>query len=209
MGIVAARLKEATGRPAVVIGFEKGAGKGSGRSVEGVDLGAAVHLLQAEGLIEKGGGHRMAAGLSLSQDQLAQAMERLEALLARQMGEVRPGPALRLDGLLMPSAATPELVEEIDTAGPFGAASPAPRFAFASQQVQSRAMGTGHLRLSFGPPGQKLEAVLFNAHDTPLGAALSDPGARLFHLAGRLELNHWGGRSRVQLRLEDAAFATS
>lgn len=207
VGIVAARLKEATGRPAVVIGFEGGAGKGSGRSVEGVDLGAAVHLLQAEGLIEKGGGHKMAAGLSLAQGQLQRAMQRLEALLARQMGEVREGPALRLDGLLMPSAATPELVEEIEAAGPFGASSPAPRFAFAEQSVSARPMGTGHLRLSFGPAGQKLEAVLFNAHDTPLGAALSDPGTRLFHLAGRLELNHWGGRSRVQLRLEDAAIA--
>ena len=208
VGIVAARLKEATHRPAVVIGFDGDVGKGSGRSVEGVDLGAAIHQLAAEGLIEKGGGHRMAAGLSLNRAQLEPAMARLDALLARQSGP--PSTAtLRLDALLMPTAATLALIEEIDAAGPFGAASPAPRFAFAHQQVTARPMGTGHLRLQFGDAGAKLEAVLFNAHDTPLGAAFLTPGHHRFHLAGRLELNTWGGRSRVQLRLEDAAIATS
>ena len=207
VGIVAARMKEATGRPSVVIGFDGGAGKGSGRSVEGVDLGAAIHLLAAEGLIEKGGGHRMAAGLSLSRDQLEPAMARLDALLARQSGHLTTATALRLDAVLMPSAATPALIAEIDAAGPFGAASPAPRFAFANQQVTASPMGTGHLRLTFGDGGAKLEAVLFNAHDTPLGAAFTAPGHRRFHLAGRLELNTWGGRSRVQLRLEDASVA--
>ena len=208
VGIVAARLKEATHRPAVVIGFDGDIGKGSGRSVEGVDLGAAIHRLAAEGLIEKGGGHRMAAGLSLSRAQLEPAMARLDGLLARQSGPVSTT-ALRLDALLMSSAATPALIEEIDAAGPFGAASPAPRFAFAHQQVTARPMGTGHLRLQFGDAGAKLEAVLFNAHDTPLGAAFLTQGHHRFHLAGRLELNTWGGRSRVQLRLEDAAIATS
>ena len=207
VGIVAARMKEATGRPSVVIGFEGTVGKGSGRSVEGVDLGAAIHLLAAEGLIEKGGGHRMAAGLSLSRAQLAPAMARLAALLARQTTALPSRAALRLDALLMPSAATTALVEEIDSAGPFGASSPAPRFCFANQQVTSRPMGTGHLRLQFGDASAKLEAVLFNAQDTPLGAAFLNPGHHRFHLAGRLEVNSWGGRSRVQLRLEDAAVA--
>jgi single-stranded-DNA-specific exonuclease len=98
-------------------------------------------------------------------------------------------------------------VEQIDLAGPFGAASPAPRFALAAQQVTARRMGDHHLRLQFGDMGTKLEAVLFNAFDTPLGAALEQGGHRRFHLAGRLEINSWGGRSKVQLRLEDAAHA--
>jgi single-stranded-DNA-specific exonuclease len=207
VGIVASRLKEATGRPAVVIGLDGHDGKGSGRSVTGVDLGAAVHLLATEGLITRGGGHRMAAGLSLTRAQIEPAMARLGTLLARQgagRGEVAD---LRLDGLLMPSAVTQALVEEIDAAGPFGAASPAPRFALANQQVQARRMGEGHLRLQFGDGGARLEAVLFNAFETPLGATLENPGHRRFHLAGRLELNTWGGRTRVQLRLEDAATA--
>lgn len=208
VGIVAARLKEATGRPAVVIGLDGDTGKGSGRSVSGVDLGAAVHLLAAEGLLIKGGGHRMAAGLSVARDQLEPAMARLADLLARQ-GAGTGGPAdLRLDGLLMTAAATPQLVEQIETAGPFGAGAPAPRFAFADQQVSGRRIGESHLRLSFGDgTGPKIEAIAFGAFDGPLGPMLENPGTARFHLAGRLEINTWGGRSKVQLRLEDAARA--
>ncbi|MBC7737389.1 MAG: single-stranded-DNA-specific exonuclease RecJ, partial [Candidatus Saccharibacteria bacterium] len=208
VGIVAARMKEATGRPSVVIGFDGPVGKGSGRSVEGVDLGAAIHQLSTEGLIEKGGGHRMAAGLSLSRDQLEPAMTRLAALLARQSGDQQPVTDLRVDAVLMPSAVTPLLIEQLDSAGPFGAASPAPRFAIAAQQISVRRMGDRHLRVQFGDSGSKLEAVLFNAFDTPLGAALEQVGHRPVHLVGRLEINTWGGRSKVQLRLEDAAYAT-
>ena len=209
VGIVAARLKEATHRPAVVIGFDGDVGKGSARSVEGVDLGAAIHLLAAEGLIEKGGGHRMAAGLS---PVARPACPRHGPPGCPAGPPVRPGRGRVPCGSTRsscPCAATTALVEEIDAAGPFGAASPAPRFAFANQQVTARPMGTGHLRLHFGDASAKLEAVLFNAQDTPLGAAFLNPGHHRFHLAGRLELNTWGGRSRVQLRLEDAAIAAS
>ena len=208
VGIVAARLKEATNRPAMVIGLEGGIGKGSGRSVNGVDLGAAVQLLAAEGLLTRGGGHRMAAGLTVDEGQIGAAMARLGDLLARQ-GAGRGGAAdLRLDGLLMTGAATAQLVDQIEAAGPFGASAPAPRFAFADQAVTARRVGETHLRLSLsdgmGPP---LEAIAFGAFDTALGPVLSQPGAQRFHLAGRLEISHWNGRSKVQLRLEDAARA--
>ncbi len=202
VGIVASRLKEAAGRPAVVIGFEDGIGKGSARSIHGVDLGAAVQRLAAEGLLIKGGGHKMAAGLTVAQDQLEAAMTRLGELLARQGSSVGEATDLRIDSLLM--AVTPELIEQIEQAGPFGASAPAPRFAFADMAVTARPMGDGHLRISFGA-GVKLEAVLFGAYDTPMGAALAAGGR--FHLAGRVEINTWGGRSRLQLRVEDAAHA--
>ncbi|MDZ4134680.1 MAG: DHHA1 domain-containing protein, partial [Paracoccaceae bacterium] len=208
VGIVAARLKEASNRPAVVIGFDGDEGKGSARSVTGVDLGAAIQRLAAEGLLIKGGGHKMAAGLSLTRDQLEPAMARLGELLARQ-GAGTGGPTdLRLDGLLMPGAATAQLVEQIEEAGPFGAASPAPRFAFADQTIAARRIGENHLRLTLGDDsGARLEAVAFGAFDGPLGPALETAGHQRFHLAGRLEINTWGGRSKVQLRLEDAARA--
>ena len=208
VGIVASRLKEATNRPAVVIGLDGGIGKGSGRSVSGVDLGPSVHRLAAEGLLLKGGGHRMAAGLTVEETKLAAAMERLSDLLARQ-GAGTTGPAdLKLDGLLMPAAADRALVEKLEEAGPFGASAPAPRFAFAAMAVSARRMGESHLRLTFGDGlGPKLEAVAFGAFDTPLGSALSESGHVRFHLAGRLELNHWNGQTKVQLRLEDAARA--
>jgi single-stranded-DNA-specific exonuclease len=208
VGIVAARLKEATGRPAVVIGLEDGLGKGSGRSVAGVDLGAAIHRLTTEGLLLRGGGHKMAAGLTVAEDQIPAAMARLGELLARQ-GAGSGGPAdLRLDGLLMPSAATPALIEKIEAAGPFGAGNPAPRFAFADQQVTARRVGESHLRISFGDGlGSKIDGIAFGAFDGPLGPMLESPGHARFHLAGRLELNTFGGRTKVQLRLEDAARA--
>ena len=208
VGIVAARLKEATHRPAVVIGLEGGIGKGSARSISGVDLGAAVQRVAAEGLLLKGGGHKMAAGLTVAADQLDAAMARLGEILARQGADADTPRDLGIDSLLMPSAVTPDLIEQIEAAGPFGAAAPAPRFAFANVAVQARRMGENHLRISFGDgAGAKLEAVAFGAFDSPLGLALENPGHQRFHLAGRLELNHWGGRTKVQLRLEDAAIA--
>ena len=208
VGIVAARVKEALHKPAVVIGFEGDIGKGSARSVTGVDLGTAIQRLAAEGLIMKGGGHKMAAGLTLTRAQLLPAMQRLDALLARQGAGTTGAGDLDITALLMPTAATVELIEQIEQAGPFGASSPAPRFAFADQTVTTRRMGTAHLRVTFGDTaGARVDGVLFNAFDTPLGDALEGAGHRRLHLAGRLEINHWNGKSKPQFRLEDAAFA--
>jgi single-stranded-DNA-specific exonuclease len=207
VGIVAARLKEATHRPAIVIGFEDGIGKGSGRSVTGIDLGAAIQRLAAEGLIGKGGGHKMAAGLTLTADQLEPAMARLADLLARQ-GADRLGPGeLRLDGVLMPQAAEVDLVTQLDAAGPFGAGAPAPRFAFPDCQIHfAKQVGENHLKITFGDGlGARIDAIAFGAMDTPLGPALMQHQGARFHLAGRLEVNIWQGRQKVQLRLEDAA----
>ncbi len=209
VGIVASRLKEAANRPAVVIGFDGDEGKGSGRSVSGIDLGAAIQRLATEGLIERGGGHKMAAGLSLSRAQLEPAMERLSELLEKQ-GAAALGPRdLKLDGLLMPGAATPELIEQIETAGPFGAGAPGPRFAFPDQQISfTKPVGQSHLKIGFSDGlGARLEAIAFGAFDTALGPTLMNHGGARFHLAGRLELNHWNGRVTPQLRLEDAAKA--
>ena len=207
VGIVAARLKEATNRPAVVIGFEDGIGKGSGRSVSGIDLGAAIQRLAAEGLLIKGGGHKMAAGLSVTQENLEPAMARLAELLDKQ-GAGALGPAdLRLDGILMPGAANVDLVTLLDDAGPFGAGAPAPRFAFPDCQILfAKQVGENHLKITFGDGlGARIDAISFGAMDGPLGPALLAHNGARFHLAGRLEVNIWQGRQSVQLRLEDAA----
>ena len=208
VGIVAARLKEAANRPAVVIGVDAtGEGKGSGRSVTGVDLGASVQKLAAEGLIQRGGGHRMAAGLTLARDQLEPAMARLGDLLARQ-GAGAIGPRdLRLDGLLMPGAVTPELIARIEAAGPYGAGASAPRFAFADMAISfARPVGQTHLKLAITDGmGGKLEAIAFNAFAGELGPALANHAGARFHFAGQLDLNHWNGRITPQLRLSDAA----
>jgi single-stranded-DNA-specific exonuclease len=207
VGIVASRLKEATNRPAIVIGLDGDEGKGSGRSVSGVDLGASIQRLAAEGLLLRGGGHKMAAGLTVARDKLEPAMARLAELLQKQ-GAGTAGPAdLRLDGVLMPGAATVELISQIEAAGPFGAGAPAPRFAFPDVQIAfAKRVGDSHLKISFGDGlGTRIDAIAFGAFDTGLGPMLEQHGGARFHLAGRLEINTWGGRQRPQLRLEDAA----
>lgn len=209
VGIVASRLKEATNRPAIVIGFDGEDGKGSGRSVTGIDLGAAIQKLAADGLIEKGGGHKMAAGLSLTRDQLEPAMARLAALMEKQGAGNLGAADLKLDGILMPSAASVDLIEQLEEAGPFGASAPAPRFAFPDVQILfAKRVGQNHLKVSFGDGlGARIDAIAFSAFDGPLGPMLEQHGGARFHLAGRLEVNQWQGRLSPQLRLEDAARA--
>ncbi|MCF6431836.1 single-stranded-DNA-specific exonuclease RecJ [Leisingera sp. MMG026] len=207
VGIVASRLKEAANRPAVVIGFDGEEGKGSGRSVSGVDLGASIQRLAAEGLLVKGGGHKMAAGLTVMRDKLEPAMARLSELLERQ-GAGQGGPAgLKLDGALMPGAATVDLIEQIEQAGPFGAGAPAPRYALPDLQVRfAKKVGESHLKISLSDGmGGGLDGICFGAFDTALGPRLLEHGGARFHFAGRLEVNSWGGRQSPQLRLEDAA----
>lgn len=207
VGIVASRLKEETGRPAIVIGFDGSIGKGSGRSVSGVDLGHAVQKLAAEGLLLKGGGHRMAAGLTVAKEQLEPAMSRLGELLAREGAGTIGASDLSIDAPIMPGAATVDLLERIETAGPFGQSAPAPRFALPDTAIlHAKIVGDGHLKLTLGDGlGTRLDAIAFGKAQSPLGEALLVHRGARFHLAGRLEINHWNGRQTVQLRLEDAA----
>lgn len=206
VGIVAARLKERYDRPAVVIGLADGEGKGSARSVSGVDLGASVAALVREGLLLRGGGHRMAAGLTVSAAGVGPAMARLGELLARQ-GAGQGGPAdLRLDGALTPGGASVALCEMLEAAGPWGAAAPAPRFALAGVRVSfAKPAGERHVRLTLADGAAKIDAIAFGALDTPLGEFLLSRAGGRVHVAGRLEIDDWGGRRRAKLRLDDAA----
>ena len=208
VGIVASRLKETARRPSIVIGIEDGIGKGSGRSITGIDLGAPIQRLAAEGLLLKGGGHKMAAGLTVKADMIEPAMARLTELLEKQGAHQHGVTVLKLDGLLMPQAASVEMIEGVENAGPYGAAAPAPRYAFANVAIRfAKRVGENHLKVSFGDGGVTLEAICFGAYDGPLGPALEAHCGARFHLAGRLDINTWRGRRSAQLRLEDAARA--
>ena len=209
VGIVASRLKEATGRPAIVIGLDGDEGKGSGRSASGIALGASIPRVAMEGLLLKGGGHKMAAGLTVARDQLEPAMARLAELLEKQgAGDLGPSD-LKLDGMLMPGAATVDLIEQIEQAGPFGAGAPAPRYGCPDMAVRfAKRVGESHLKVSFTDGmGGNIDAIAVGAFDTALGPRLLEHGGARFHVAGRLEVNTWGGRQSAQLRLEDAAEA--
>ena len=207
VGIVASRLKETTNRPAIVIGFDGDDGKGSGRSVSGIDLGACIAQLMREGAITKGGGHKMAAGLSLTREQLEPAMARLAEMLDKQ-GAGSLGPRdLILDGAIRPSAITIELIETLERAGPFGAGAPAPRFVLPACKITfAKRAGESHLRLTLADEtGGRVDAIAFGAFDTNLGSMLENHKGGLFHIAGRLEIDDWGGRRKAKLRIEDAA----
>jgi single-stranded-DNA-specific exonuclease len=208
VGIVASRLKEATGRPAVVIGLRgDGTGQGSGRSIGTVDLGASVQRLVGEGLLLKGGGHRMAAGLTVEASCLEAAMERLDALLARQGAAAGEARDLAIDGVLMPGAATLQLIDAIEAAGPFGQGASAPRFAFPDLRVaHARPVGDGHLKIALTDGSRsRLDAIAFRAATSGLSQAVDRAAGAPIHVAGRLERNRWQGREDVQLQVEDIA----
>jgi len=207
VGIVASRLKEKYNRPAVVIGIdEAGLGHGSGRSVSGIDLGAEIAALAREGLISKGGGHKMAAGLSVSEAGIEAAMAALAQKLARQ-GAGKIGPKDLLISATI-GHATPELIEQIEAAGPFGAGAPAPRFAIASARIRfAKPAGESHLRLTVDNGAGPLDIIAFRAFESALGQALLNHAGQSFHFVGRLEIDEWGGRRKAKMQLEDAAKA--
>lgn len=208
VGIVASRLKERFNRPAVVIGLDGAEGKGSGRSVTGVDLGSCIGALARDGLLIKGGGHKMAAGLTVAAENVLPAMARLDEMLTAQ-GAADSGPGdLAVLGALAPGGATPELVGQLEAAGPFGPSNPAPRLAFPDViPTGVRIVGNGHAQVRFQGGAGAIAAIAFGARDNGLAALLEASAAtrRPLHVAGRLEIDDWGGRRKAKLRLEDIA----
>ncbi len=208
VGLVAARLKERFGRPAFAIALEPGGtGTGSGRSIQGADLGRAVRRAVAEKLLLKGGGHAMAAGVTLLHDRLAAFRAFLEAELGAAVEAARRDNALRIDGAVTAGAAGPELFAMIARAGPFGPGNPEPVFALPSHVVAyAEEVGQAHVRARLrAGDGKMLPAIAFRAAGRPLGHALLKSRGRAVHAVGTLALDRWQGEERVQLRLLDLA----
>jgi single-stranded-DNA-specific exonuclease len=209
VGLVAARLRERFARPALAIAWTgDDTGAGSGRSVPGVDLGAAVRAALEEGILVKGGGHAMAAGLTLKRDRLAALRAFLEERLADPvLAAAEAERTLEIDAALNQSGATVSLVEELERAGPYGSGNPAPVFAFPAHRIAfADTAGNGHVSVSLAASGEgSLKAIAFRAADAPLGHALLAARGRPLHVAGTLSLDHWGGSARPQLRILDAA----
>ena len=208
VGLVAARLKERFRRPAFAIALgETGTATGSGRSIPGVDLGRAVREAVDLGLLIKGGGHAMAAGITITPEKINQFRDFLEGRLASAVVESRAGDALRIDAALTPASATVDLLNELAAAGPFGQGNPEPVFAFpAVRLTEVFEVGQGHLKMRFvGGDGARLSAVSFRAAQSPLGLALAKAKGETLHICGPLAVDRWGGRESVELRLSDAA----
>lgn len=207
IGIVASRLVERYGRPAFVIGMDGELGKGSGRSVRGVDLGAAVIAARQAGLLVNGGGHAMAAGLTVARQALPELAHFLDTRIAPQLGAAPAVRELGIDAALAPAAATQELVDMIERAGPFGAGNALPRFALTGVRVSyAQPVGEGHVRCTLvGAERGRIEAIAFRANQTALGPALLDSARPVLNVAGALRIDRFGGRQSVRLQIDDAA----
>jgi single-stranded-DNA-specific exonuclease len=208
VGLVAARLKERFGRPAFAIALEPGGiGTGSGRSIAGVDIGTLVRQAVREGLLLKGGGHAMAAGVTLKRDALAAFRAFLEEGLGEAVAAARRTDALLIDGALTAGAASLETIVSISRAGPFGAGNPEPVLAFpAHQVVYADEVGQSHVRLRLrAGDGAAVSGIAFRAAGQKLGMALLQNRGRAVHAAGCLAIDRWNGEERVQLRLIDIA----
>jgi single-stranded-DNA-specific exonuclease len=210
IGIVAGRLKERYNRPACVIAWEAGIGKGSGRSIAGVDLGAAIIAARQAGHLLGGGGHRMAAGFSLTREALPGLVQFLAARIGAAVEGTDLTPELGIDGLLQVPAATPELCAMLAGLGPFGSGNAEPRFVLPGLRVvKADVVGANHVRCIFaaGAGSERLKAIAFRALDGALGQALLQSGGAALHVAGHLRADTWQGRNGVQLMIDDAAFA--
>jgi len=208
VGLVASRLTERFRRPSCIIAWDgKGQGTGSLRSVAGVDIGGAVRAAQAAGHLIKGGGHAMAAGLSVEQSKLAELREFLDARLRASATFARDGASLDLDGALTPQAVTRELMALLERAGPYGQGNAQPRFAFPAHRVKfAKIVGEAHVRCALeGSDGSRLDAIAFRAAGQPIGDLLMNTGGMPIHVAGSLRRDTWGGRDKIEIFVDDAA----
>jgi single-stranded-DNA-specific exonuclease len=209
VGLVAARLKEQFCRPAFAIAWNGEMGTGSGRSIPGVDIGAAVRAAVETGILAKGGGHVMAAGVTIAREKLGAFRAFLEARLGGAVRATEAERVLEIDGALSGTGATPAFIADVERAGPFGNGNPAPVFAFPAQRIAfAERVGASHVRVSLSSDtGGNLKGMAFRSAETALGQALLAARGKPLHLAGTVCLDHWNGSSRPQLRILDAAEA--
>jgi len=208
IGIVAARIKDRYHRPTFVVGLDGDIGKGSGRSIKGFDLGALVIAARQAGLLLNGGGHAMAAGLTVARGQVEALRSFMQERVAKFLAASPIVPRLTLDGMVSGTAATPDFVAQLERLKPFGTGNPEPRFALPSCQIiRADVVGEKHVRVIFTCGGARLTGIAFRALDQTLGAALLQARGRPVHLAGTLRPDNWNGRNAVQLQIEDAAWS--
>jgi single-stranded-DNA-specific exonuclease len=211
IGIVAGRLKERLHRPAIVVALgEDGVGKGSGRSISGVDLGAAILAAKDSGLLIAGGGHAMAAGLTVASGGLDALADFLDERLAADVARSRDDRALLLDALLAPGGVSAAYCDALEAGGPYGAGWPSPHVAAGPVSiVKADVVGNNHLRIiAAGADGRRIKAIAFRMADSPLGEALlAAPAHRKLWLAGRIKRDDYHGGGAAELHLEDAAWA--
>ncbi len=210
IGIVAGRLKEKLGKPAIVVAVDsEGVGKGSGRSISGVDLGAAILAAKDLGLLVAGGGHAMAAGLTVDAGKIDALAEFLDERLAGDVAKASESRTLLIDAVVAPGGVTPALAEALEQGGPYGMGWPAPRIAAGPMRVvKADVVGKDHVRaILAGDDGRSFKAVAFRQAESELGQAIlhGARGRRLW-VVGRVKVDEWSGRASAELHMEDATW---
>jgi single-stranded-DNA-specific exonuclease len=207
VGIVASRLRERFNKPAFVAGFEGGYGRGSARSIPGIDIGVMVRAAFDDGVLETGGGHAMAAGFSVTPQKLEAFRTFLVSRFDGTAAAFDAASELILDASVSPSGATTMLVGELAKAGPYGAGNPEPLLVVMDARVAfADVVGKDHVKIRVvGGDGARLDAISFRSAQTPLGQGLLASRGKRIHLVGRLKEDNWNGQARVQLQVEDAA----
>ena len=208
VGLVASRLKDRFQRPVFALAVDQnGFATGSGRSVQGIDLGRAVREAVEQKVLIKGGGHAMAAGLTIIADKIPELRAFFETRLGADASRLRAEQSLVIDAAIMAGGATLSLLTEIDRAGPYGSGHPEPLFAFGAHRVvDAMEVGTNHVRAKLkAGDGKTLEAIAFRAANQPIGIALMKNRGGVLHLAGSLAINRYRGGETVQLRIMDVA----
>jgi len=211
VGIVAGRLREKFGRPAFAIALEPGGiGTGSGRSIPGVDLGKVVRQAVHDGLLIKGGGHAMAAGVTLRKERLAEFRGFVEQAVASDVARARHADELLIDGAVTARALTSEFAALLERAGPFGSGNPEPTIALADHQlVFADEVGQAHLRIRLkSGDGALVNGIAFRAIGQKIGRVLMENRGQPLHVAGTLSVDRYQGSERVQLRVTDIAVPT-
>lgn len=206
IGIVASRLKQRFGAPSVVVAIDGGIGRASCRSIPGVDIGSAVTAARQSGLIENGGGHAMAAGFTVTENKIEELAIFLMRRLAPIIESAKISSSLKIDGVISVEGATEELVEQINSVGPFGSGNAEPRIAInGAYIVRADTVGAGHVScILAGETGKKLKAIAFRVGGEELGYLLLSKFGDRIHLAGHIRMNYWQGKREVQFIIEDA-----
>ncbi len=211
VGLIAARLKEKARRPAFAIAFNpNGVGTGSGRSIQGVDLGRLVRDAVVAGILVKGGGHAMAAGITIEKARMGDFRAFLESQTSATVEALHANAELDIDGALSAGAATLNLIEQMESAGPYGSGNPAPMLVLPSHRLaHARIVGKGHVSMTLTALDKSsIQAIAFRAEGTPLGDFLYSQVGNIIHVAGTLSVNHFNGRRTVQMRVVDASLVS-
>ena len=209
VGLVASRLTDKFRRPSCILAIDEkgGTATGSLRSISGIDIGRLVQQAKEEGLLQKGGGHAMAAGLTVELDQMDALKTYFSENLAEDVKQQRTNTALEIDGALTANSITPNFMDMLDKAGPFGAGNPTPRFVLPAHRVKfAKIVGENHIKCTLEASDKsRINGIAFRAANTPLGDLLLDRSGGSLHIVGQLQRNHWQGRETIEITIEDAA----